>query len=84
MIRSLHAFLITLPALSGAAPAAADQVADFYRGKSLTMVIATAPGGDYDIRARLVARHMGRHIPGEPAIIPVSYTHLTLPTKRIV
>src|SRR6202790_73052 len=57
-----------LGALS-AAPAAADPVADFYRGKSLTMVIATAPGGDYDIRARLVARHMGRHIPGEPAII---------------
>jgi tripartite-type tricarboxylate transporter receptor subunit TctC len=67
--------LLMLPAagLLGAlfaAPAAADPVADFYRGKSLTMVIATAPGGDYDIRARLVVRHLGRHIPGEPAIIP--------------
>jgi tripartite-type tricarboxylate transporter receptor subunit TctC len=60
---------LLLPVLS-AAPAAADSVADFYRGKSLTMVIATAPGGDYDIRARLVARHLGCHIPGEPAIIP--------------
>src|SRR5437763_8444984 len=50
-------------------PAAADAVSDFYRGKTLTMVIATSPGGDYDIRARLLARHIGRHIPGEPTII---------------
>jgi tripartite-type tricarboxylate transporter receptor subunit TctC len=62
--------LAALSALLFATPAAADQVADFYRGKSLSMIIATSPGGDYDIRARLVARHMGRHIPGEPAIIP--------------
>ena len=59
-------------ALTGLAPstAAADPVADFYRGKSISMVIATAPGGDYDLRARLVARHIGRHIPGNPAIVP--------------
>jgi tripartite-type tricarboxylate transporter receptor subunit TctC len=50
--------------------AAADPIADFYRGKSIGMVIATAPGGDYDLRARLVARHMGRHIPGNPTIVP--------------
>jgi tripartite-type tricarboxylate transporter receptor subunit TctC len=67
-IRSLL-FLLTLSPLF-ASPAAADQVSDFYRGKSLSMIIATSPGGDYDIRARLVARHIGRHIPGEPAIIP--------------
>jgi len=69
---SLLACLLTIPALLTAllaAPAAADPVADFYRGKSLTMIIATSPGGDYDIRARLVARHLGRHIPGEPTII---------------
>ena len=60
---TISALLMTL---LGAAPAAADPVADFYRGKSITMVIATSPGGDYDMRARLVARHMGRHIPGEP------------------
>lgn len=50
--------------------AAADPVADFYRGKSISMIIATAPGGDYDLRARLVSRHIGRHIPGNPAIVP--------------
>jgi tripartite-type tricarboxylate transporter receptor subunit TctC len=59
-------------ALTGLAPSTADAeaVADFYRGKSISMVIATAPGGDYDLRARLVARHIGRHIPGNPAIVP--------------
>ena len=49
--------------------AAADPVAEFYRGKTMTMLVATSPGGDYDLRARLLARHMGRHIPGEPAIV---------------
>jgi tripartite-type tricarboxylate transporter receptor subunit TctC len=59
-------------ALSGVASstAAADPIADFYRGKTISMIIATAPGGDYDLRARLVARHIGRHIPGNPAIVP--------------
>ena len=52
-------------------PAArADPVADFYRGKTVHMVIPSSTGGDYDNRARLVSRHMGRHIPGEPAIVP--------------
>ncbi len=48
----------------------ADPVADFYRGKQLQMVIPSSSGGDYDNRARLVSRHMGRHIPGEPNIVP--------------
>jgi tripartite-type tricarboxylate transporter receptor subunit TctC len=66
--RSLSATLLAL-LLAQVLPAAADPVADFYRGKTLTMLIATSPGGDYDLRARLLARHMGRHIPGEPTII---------------
>ncbi len=62
----------TFLALAALAPStvAAEAVADFYRGKSISMVIATAPGGDYDLRARLVARHMGRHIPGNPTLVP--------------
>jgi tripartite-type tricarboxylate transporter receptor subunit TctC len=51
------------------APAAADPVADFYQGKSINIVIPTSPGGDYDRRARMVARHMGKHIPGNPTIV---------------
>jgi tripartite-type tricarboxylate transporter receptor subunit TctC len=50
-------------------PAAADPVADFYRGKTVTMLVATSPGGDYDTRGRLIARHIGRHIPGEPQVV---------------
>ena len=50
-------------------PAHADSIEDFYRGKSLTMTIATSAGNDYDFRARLVARHMPKYIPGHPQIV---------------
>ena len=42
---------------------------EFYRGKQLRFVVGTAAGGDYDLWARLLARHIGRHIPGNPAAI---------------
>jgi tripartite-type tricarboxylate transporter receptor subunit TctC len=48
---------------------AADPIADFYAGKSLQLVIGYAPGGGYDVYARALARYMGRHIPGNPAIV---------------
>jgi len=44
-------------------------VADFYSGKSVQLVIGYAPGGGYDIYARSLARHMARHIPGNPSIV---------------
>jgi tripartite-type tricarboxylate transporter receptor subunit TctC len=47
----------------------ADAVADFYGRTALRMVIAADPGGSYDSDARLVARHLGRHIAGNPKII---------------
>jgi len=53
-----------------AVSARADEVADFYRGKTLNLIIGTSSGNDYDFRARLLARHLGKHIPGEPAIVP--------------
>ena len=56
--------------LFGALPAAADAVADFYRGKTVTLQIGYSPGGGYDIYARQLARHIGRHIPGNPSIVP--------------
>jgi tripartite-type tricarboxylate transporter receptor subunit TctC len=52
-----------------ATPALADPVEDFYRGKTLDMTVPGSPGGDYDLRARMVARHLGRFIPGKPAIV---------------
>ena len=47
----------------------ADAISDFYRGKQISLVIGTSAGNDYDFRGRLIARHMGRHIPGEPTIV---------------
>ncbi len=59
-------------ALLGAAalPAQAEPVAEFYRGKTINLVVGTSPGNDYDYRGRIIARHMGRHIPGEPIVVP--------------
>jgi tripartite-type tricarboxylate transporter receptor subunit TctC len=48
---------------------AADDVADFYRGKQIRFVVGSAPGGTYDLLARIVARHIGAHIPGNPLVI---------------
>ncbi len=53
-----------------AAPAAAaDPAAEFYKGKQLTIIGSTDPGGAYDTHARILARHIGKHIPGHPNII---------------
>jgi len=49
--------------------AQADDVADFYKGKRLNLVVSYGTGGGYDVYARVLARHMGRHIPGNPNII---------------
>lgn len=55
--------------LGGAAPAAADAVADFYKGRTLTLAIGYSPGASYDTYGRLLARHWSRHIPGRPNIV---------------
>jgi tripartite-type tricarboxylate transporter receptor subunit TctC len=61
--------LLPVVALSLAAPAPAEPVADFYRGRSITLVIGYSAGGGYDAYGRVLARHLGRHIPGNPAIV---------------
>lgn len=48
----------------------AQSVADFYKGKQMTMIIGSSAGGGYDAWARTVARHIVKHIPGNPTIIP--------------
>ncbi len=53
-----------------AAPACAEAVSDFYRGKELRLVISTTAGTGYDTYARTVGRHLAKHIPGNPAIVP--------------
>jgi tripartite-type tricarboxylate transporter receptor subunit TctC len=52
----------------GAKPAVAE--ADFYRGKTIELIISTGVGGGLDANARIVARHLGNHIPGHPTILP--------------
>src|SRR5215471_10230912 len=52
-----------------ALPASAQPAADFYKGKSVTMVVSTSSGGGYDTMARAIARHVGKHLPGEPNIL---------------
>jgi tripartite-type tricarboxylate transporter receptor subunit TctC len=51
-------------------PTRAQPVADFYRGKTLRMLIGYGPGGGYDIYGRLVAEFLPRHLPGNPTIVP--------------
>src|SRR5882672_4705213 len=51
------------------APARAQAPAEFYRGKQIKLVVGTAAGQDYDLWARLIGRHITRHIPGNPALI---------------
>ena len=48
----------------------ADAVADFYKGKSLSLIAGFPPGGGYDTYVRILARHYGRFIPGQPLIVP--------------
>jgi tripartite-type tricarboxylate transporter receptor subunit TctC len=62
--------LAALAVLASLAPAQAQSVEEFYRGKSITLAIGFTPGGGYDLYARHLARHMGKHIPGNPTIVP--------------
>jgi tripartite-type tricarboxylate transporter receptor subunit TctC len=64
--------LACLALLAGAAPAAADPLEDFYRGKQLRIIVRAEPGGNYDIYSRLLMRHMVKYIPGKPVAIPMN------------
>ena len=60
---------LALAVLFAPAAARADAVEDFYKSKTLDLIIPTSPGGDYDIRGRMLARHLSRFIPGNPGIV---------------
>ena len=61
--------MVLLFACLAATGARSESVEDFYRGKSITMLVSSSAGGGYDALSRAVARHMGKHIPGNPAIL---------------
>ncbi len=65
---ALRSALIATAAAIVLAPAAA-LAADYYSGRSIDLLIGAPPGGGYDIYARALARHFGRHIPGQPSIV---------------
>jgi tripartite-type tricarboxylate transporter receptor subunit TctC len=58
--------------LVSSVPIRAEPIADFYRGKTLRMLIGYGPGGGYDIYGRLVAEFLPRHLPGNPTIVAQS------------
>ena len=64
--------LIGAAALGFAAPSSADEVADFYKGKTVTLLISTGVGGSNDLNARTVLTHMVKHIPGNPDFKPAN------------
>ncbi|MGE3246742.1 MAG: Bug family tripartite tricarboxylate transporter substrate binding protein [Beijerinckiaceae bacterium] len=55
--------------VAGACPALADPVADFYKGKTVQMIVSSSAGGGYDALSRTIAKHMWVHIPGKPGMI---------------
>jgi tripartite-type tricarboxylate transporter receptor subunit TctC len=66
--------LLALSALPVLNEARADAVSDFYRGKTVTIIVGYTAGGGYDIYARALARHMGKHLPGNPSFIVQNLT----------
>jgi len=72
MLRPLSFAITTAVALLAQGASAQDLVPDFYKGKQIRFVIGAISGGGNDAYARLVARHLGKHIPGQPAILPVN------------
>src|SRR5262245_31969032 len=78
MIRPLGVALCGAALLSiamlAAPPAMADAVADFYRGKQIRVIVRTTPGTDYDQYSRLIARYMGKYMPGNPSMVVVNMT----------
>ncbi|MPZ55684.1 MAG: hypothetical protein GEU91_04130 [Rhizobiales bacterium] len=66
--------LAAATAAFGLTVAQANPVADFYRGKTVNVLIGVGVGGEYDLQARLVARHIGKHIPGNPTVVAQNMT----------
>ncbi len=69
-LNTLAACAVAVVVAATATDAHADSVSDFYRGKTVNIYIGFGPGGGYDVYARMLARHFGRFIPGNPNVVP--------------
>jgi len=73
MHRAVHPLILAATVACGfvlqTSPAAAQSPADFYKGKIVNIIVGFGPGGGYDLYARLLSRHLGRHIPGNPNVV---------------
>src|SRR3954463_14452788 len=61
---------LVVAALAPAEAADANAGANFYKGKTIQVLVGFGPGGGYDLYARTLARYMGKHIPGNPTMVP--------------
>ena len=66
---SARAVVVSIFALAAGSGARAQAPADFYKGKNVDLMIGYSVGGGYDVYARLIARHMGKHVPGNPTMV---------------
>jgi tripartite-type tricarboxylate transporter receptor subunit TctC len=69
-MRCARTAALAVAALMPAGVAFAQSPADFYKGKNVELYIGYSVGGGYDLYARTIARHLGKHIPGNPTIVP--------------
>jgi tripartite-type tricarboxylate transporter receptor subunit TctC len=67
--RAAWAVALAFALMMGMAPAGADPIADFYKGRTVTIYVGAGAGGTYSIYSHLLAEHLGKHIPGSPNII---------------
>ena len=73
-IRAAWGIAAALVAALAPPPVRAAGVEDFYKGKTVSLVIGYSVGGGYDAYGRLLARHLGKHIPGNPGVLPQNMT----------
>jgi tripartite-type tricarboxylate transporter receptor subunit TctC len=69
MARIKPAFVLVAALVLPMGETCAQAATDFYAGKQISLLVGTTAGGGYDAYGRLVARHIGRHIPGQPAVV---------------
>jgi hypothetical protein len=70
MRKALLGVAAALMVLGSLSAAQAQSPAEFYKGKTVDVMIGYSVGGGYDVYARLIARHIGKHIPGNPTVVP--------------